>query len=127
MSRRRAASPPAFLTGVNLSVSFLLEVVMVAAFSFWGFKVPPPWNIIVGISLPVAVVVVWSLLLAPRALYRIPLPLVAPAALLIFLLAALALADAGLQTPAVVLAVVSAVNAGLGLSIQRRAPEFRST
>ncbi len=69
----------------------------------------------------------WSLLLAPRAVYRIPLPLVGPAALLIFLLAALALADAGLQAPAVVLAVVSAVNAGLGLSLQRRPPEFTAT
>ncbi len=100
---------------------------MVAAFCFWGFRLVPPWNFIVGISLPVAVVIVWSLLLAPRAVYRIPLPLVGPAALLIFLLAALALADAGLQTPAVVLAVVSAVNAGLGLSLQRRPPEFTST
>lgn len=69
----------------------------------------------------------WSLFLAPRAVYRVPLPLVAPAALLVFLLAALALADAGLKIPAVVLAVVSAVNAGLGLSLQRRSSEFTST
>ncbi len=99
---------------------------MVAAFCYWGFRLAPPWNFAVGISLPVAVVIVWSLLLAPKAVYRVPLPLVAPAALLVFLLAALALADTGLKTPAVVLAVASAVNAGLGLALQRRAQQLTS-
>ncbi len=121
MTRRRAASPPTVLTGVQLSIAFLLEVAMVAAFSFWGFKFSAPWNYIVGIGVPAAVVVLWSLFLAPRASHRIPLPVIPQVSLLIFLLAAVALAVAGLPAPAVMLAVVGAANAGLGFYLQRRA------
>ncbi|MDJ0358102.1 YrdB family protein [Paenarthrobacter sp. PH39-S1] len=118
MSRRRAAFPPQLLTGVHLCLAFLLEVAMVAAFCVWGFKFAAPWNYVLGIGVPAAVVVLWSLFLAPRATHRIPLPVIPPVSLLIFLLAAVALSVAELVAPAIVLAVIGAGNAGLGLYLQ---------
>jgi len=60
-----------FLKGLNLLVRFLLELCMLAAIGYWGFKTNSGWTmkIILGIGRPVLIAVVWGLFLAPRATY----------------------------------------------------------
>ena len=58
------------LKGINLAFRFLLELCMLAAVGYWGFKTQSGWGmkLLLGIGLPVVIAVVWSLFLAPRAL-----------------------------------------------------------
>ena len=66
----RAPSP---LRSANLALSFILELAMVAAFSycgFSGFSGALAW--VVGLGLPALIVVLWSLFFAPRAASRLP-------------------------------------------------------
>jgi len=54
---------------LNLAVRFLLELCMLAAVAFWGFKTQSSWimKILFGIGLPVLIAVLWGIFLAPRA------------------------------------------------------------
>ena len=59
------------LKGLNLLVRFLLELCMLVAVGYWGFKTHSGWamKIIFGIGLPVVIAVLWGLFIAPRATY----------------------------------------------------------
>jgi hypothetical protein len=54
---------------LNLSVRFLLELCMLAAVGYWGFKTQSTWpmKILLGIGLPVLIAVLWGTFLAPKA------------------------------------------------------------
>ena len=56
---------------LNLAVRFLLELCLLAAVGYWGFKTNQGWimKIILGIGLPILIAVLWGLFVAPRALY----------------------------------------------------------
>jgi hypothetical protein len=56
---------------LNLVVRFLLELCMLAAVGYWGFKTQSGWGmkIILGIGLPVLIAVIWGLFVAPKARY----------------------------------------------------------
>jgi hypothetical protein len=57
------------LKGLNLLVRFLLELCMLAAVGYWGFKTQSGWGmkILLGIGLPVLIAVLWGMFMAPRA------------------------------------------------------------
>jgi hypothetical protein len=59
------------LKALNLLVRFLLELCMLAAVGYWGFKTHSGWTmkIIFGIGLPVVIAVLWGLFIAPKATY----------------------------------------------------------
>lgn len=59
------------LKGLNLLVRFLLELCMLAAVGYWGFKTNSTWlmKIMFGIGLPILIAVLWGLFIAPRATY----------------------------------------------------------
>ena len=59
------------LKSLNLLVRFILELCMLAAVGYWGFTTQSGWamRIILGIGLPVLLILIWSLFMAPRALY----------------------------------------------------------
>ena len=61
------------LKGLNLGVRFLLELCMLAAVAFWGFKTQNSWlmKILLGIGLPVLIAILWGMFLAPRATHRL--------------------------------------------------------
>ncbi len=61
------------LKTLNLGVRFLLELCMLVAVAYWGFNAESGWalKIIFGIGLPILLIVIWSLLLAPKAAYRL--------------------------------------------------------
>lgn len=59
------------LKALNLLVRFLLELCMLAAVGYWGFKAGSGWamKIILGIGLPILIAVLWGLFIAPKAIY----------------------------------------------------------
>ena len=54
---------------LNLAVRFLLELCMLAAVGYWGFKTQSTWvlKVLFGIGLPVLIAVLWGTFLAPKA------------------------------------------------------------
>ena len=54
---------------MNLALRFLLELCMLAAVAFWGFKTQNNWlmKIFLGIGLPVLIATLWGMFLAPKA------------------------------------------------------------
>lgn len=58
------------LKTLNLLVRFLLELCMLAAVGYWGFKTQSgAMRMIAGVGLPILLIVIWGLFVAPRALY----------------------------------------------------------
>ena len=57
----------------NLTLSFLLELCLLAAFGYWGFKTGPNLllQIILGISAPLGVAVLWGIWMAPASARRL--------------------------------------------------------
>ncbi|MCE9644967.1 MAG: YrdB family protein [Chloroflexi bacterium] len=59
----------AVLKGLNLLIRFLLELCMLAAVGYWGFKTRSGWllKILFGIGLPVLIAMLWGTYIAPKA------------------------------------------------------------
>ncbi len=97
---------------LNLALRFVLELAGIVALAWWGFHaMEGPAAGLLGIGAPVALIVVWSLFVAPRARYpqAAPVRLVAGTATLEATAAALALA--GATTAAITLAALVGINA----------------
>lgn len=56
---------------LNLLVRFLLELSMLAAVGYWGFKTHPSWamKILFGVGLPILIAVLWGVFVSPKATY----------------------------------------------------------
>lgn len=54
---------------LNLAIRFLLELCMLAAVGYWGFKTQTGWlmKILFGIGLPILIAFLWGAFLAPKA------------------------------------------------------------
>ncbi|WP_394938773.1 YrdB family protein [Psychromicrobium sp. YIM B11713] len=108
------------LTGINGVIAFILEVAMLVAFFFWGFRsFPAPWGVLLGILVPLVVVVLWSYLMAPKAKRRLSWPAQPLLALLLFVLAGLGLIVVKLTLPGVILMVLAVLNAALSFYLHR--------
>ncbi len=61
------------LKGINLGVRFLLELAMLAAVGYWGFKTHSSWamKLLFGIGLPLLLAVIWGYFMAPRSTHRL--------------------------------------------------------
>ncbi len=61
------------LKSLNLAIRFLLELCMLVAIGYWGFSTHTGWvlKVIFGVGLPILLIVIWGLLLAPRATHRL--------------------------------------------------------
>jgi Protein of unknown function (DUF2568) len=53
----------------NEVLAFLLEIVAIAALTFWGWKAG---GVLLALALPVVAIVLWGLFAAPRARFRVP-------------------------------------------------------
>ncbi|MDJ0313008.1 YrdB family protein [Arthrobacter sp. H35-D1] len=91
----------------TMVLGFVLEVAMLAAFLYWGFQQAAPWDMVLGLGIPVAVVVLWGAFLAPRSARRLPDATVGGVSLALFLAAAAALAGAELAGLAIAMALLS--------------------
>jgi Protein of unknown function (DUF2568) len=98
-----------------LTVRFLVELATLAALAVAGASanVGLGWQIVLAIGGPVLLAVIWGLVMAPRARRRIADPARLVVEIVLFLLAALALALAGHVVAAVIYAVIAVGAAGL--------------
>jgi hypothetical protein len=103
------------LKGANLAVAFLLEVVALIAFAFWGWTVGSndAARLVLVIALPVVAALLWGAFLSPKPEFQLPVAVVAFAQLAFFVLAALALWASGHRVAAVLTAAVLLVNRAL--------------
>ncbi|TYP75418.1 uncharacterized protein DUF2568 [Paenibacillus methanolicus] len=83
--------------GFFLGVIFLCELAALAAYGYWGLKLPAPLLVkgAVMLGLPIAVALVWGLFLAPKASYPVSPVLGLSMKTLVFGFAAMALHAAG--------------------------------
>lgn len=100
------------LKTTNAGLAFFLELAMLASFGYWGFygdkSVLTKW--VLGLGLPLIVAVVWGILLAPQAAYRLNMTSGAMLSLILFLLAATALFQTQHHTLAIIFAVLAIIN-----------------
>lgn len=100
------------LKALNLGLAFFLEVFMLIAFMWGGFSlhVSMPIKVLVGIGVPVAVVVLWSLYFAPTSANRIPSPWLQLAIFALYSVAAFVLTKGGNRHTALIFLMFGAVN-----------------
>ena len=100
------------LKWTNLGLAFALELCMLAAFAYWGARTGEGVlaKVALGVGAPLLVAIIWGLFMAPKAAFPLSMPVHTALFLLIFGVAAFALARAGQPTLAIVLAVVSVLN-----------------
>ncbi len=100
------------LKTINSALAFFLELIMLAAFSYWGFhgekSILMKW--LLGIGTPLAAAFIWGLYLAPKAEHRLNITAGAILSLVLFLGAALALYQTGHSALAITLAVIIIIN-----------------
>lgn len=102
------------MRAINLGVRFLLEMAALAAFAYWGARVvdtPLRWALAVGA--PLAMALVWGRWIAPKAPTRLEDPLRLGVEVVIFALAAIALASVGLTNLGIALAAVATTSLSL--------------
>lgn len=82
---------------LNLALRFLLELCMLAAVGYWGFKTQSTWalKILFGIGLPLLIAVLWGEFLAPKATHPLRGASFLTLELVLFSLGAIALFSAG--------------------------------
>jgi hypothetical protein len=102
----------AILKGINLALAFLLELVMLFAFGYWGFQTGDSTiiHVIFGLGLPVIAIIIWSIYNAPQSKRRLPRTPRTILEVVMFGLGALALAAAGQIIFAVIFIVVVLIN-----------------
>jgi hypothetical protein len=102
----------------NLAAAFLLELCMLGAFAFWGFRTGEGllMQLVLGIGVPALAVVLWGVFLAPKSGRRLTGSAYLALKALLFGLAALALAAAGQTALALIFAAAAAINQALLLA-----------
>lgn len=92
-----------------LTARFLLELGLLAALSYWGFQAGDGVlvKVLLGLGAPLLAAVVWGMFLSPKASVRLPPAVLVVLELVLFAIAAAALAVAGHPALAVALAVAA--------------------
>jgi hypothetical protein len=105
------------LRGVTLTARFLCELAMLAALAYWGFGAGA-W--VAGIGAPLLAAAVWGAFVAPKARWPVPSPVRVAIELVLFAVAAAALAAAGQPVAGLVLGVAGVVTSLLNEAQERR-------
>ncbi len=100
------------MTTANLALRFIVELAAVGAVGYWGFTHTGLGlgRIVLGIGAPLALIIVWSLVIAPDAANPLSQPQRDVIGTALLVLAAGAVAAAGYPTAAVVFGAVVVVN-----------------
>jgi hypothetical protein len=83
------------LRGLNLTLSFVLELAFVAADTYWCLTLKGWIHVLLGALAAVVAIAFWAIWMAPNATRRIGWPIRPIVALVLFVVAALALLDRG--------------------------------
>lgn len=81
-----------------LAAFFVLELIAIVVFSYWGYRADAgqPIDILLAIAIPLAVVVLWGMFLAPKAsVPALSLPTRTALKFVVFALASAALYESG--------------------------------
>ncbi|MGI8689818.1 MAG: YrdB family protein [Thermomicrobiales bacterium] len=100
------------IKSLNLALAFFLELCLLAALGYWGFRIGSGWTarIALGIGVPAVVIAVWGAFLAPASSLRLHDPWLLLAMIVLFGAATAALYAAGRSTLAWILAALFVVN-----------------
>ena len=103
---------PRPLHAVNEALAFLLELAAFGLMAWWGFTTGTGLavHLLLGIGTPALAMVLWGLVAAPKARFRVPLPGVLLLKAAVFGGAAVCLAALGHSGWALAFAVVALVN-----------------
>jgi len=105
-----------------LATRFLCELGLLAGLAYWGFTVgegATAW--LLGLGAPAVAAVVWGLFVAPKARYKVSMPIRLSFELDLFILATLALWFAGAPVAGLLLGVLGATTSGLNALMENRA------
>lgn len=116
----------AAILALNLGLRFLLEPCLLAAVGYWGFHVGGK-SPVRRLGLPILVVVVWGVFIAPKATVKVPTAVWVLLQVALFGGASLGLFSAGQMGLAIVLAVAVALNSLALYLLQRCAALSQST
>ena len=85
------------IKSINLLLRFLLELCLLVAFGYWGFKTGQPMMVKIGLGIggPLLFAVIWGIFLAPNSSRRLQEPWLLLLELVIFGLALAALYRTG--------------------------------
>lgn len=100
------------LKSINLTISFLLELALIAAVAAWGFglQTPLPSRVLLGLGLPAVVIALWAVFLARRSAHRVPGLWKPILALILFLGGAALLIGGGHVLLGILFAIVAVLN-----------------
>jgi hypothetical protein len=101
----------------NLALSLFLELCMVLAYGYWGFKTGSGLisQLLLGIGVPLVVIVIWGIFLAPASKQRLQGVPHWTLEIILFVAAIVALFVAGQPNWATIFAVLYAINVTLRL------------
>jgi len=105
----------ATLRAANLGLRFVLELCMLAALAYWGFRNGDGTlrHVIVGIGAPLLAAIFWGLFLSPKATFTLALPVKLAFEIVVFALAIVALYASGQHLLAIIFAIVAIVSRSL--------------
>ncbi len=97
---------------INLTLSFLLEIAMLASLCYWGFTIHGTLllHLTLGICIPAILIIFWSVYLAPNGKRRAKLAAGSVTSSVLFICAAAVLSSTGQELTALIIAVVSIAN-----------------
>lgn len=108
----------------NLGLRFLLELAMLAAVAFWGFRAGPslPLKLLLGLGGPLLFAAVWGVFISPKARYPLSRTSRLALELLLFAIAALLLVIAGRSLLAVLFGGLVLVSSSIHFLTEPRNP-----
>ncbi|WP_433475462.1 YrdB family protein [Spirillospora sp. CA-142024] len=106
---------PGPLHALNEGLAFVLEIVAIIALAWWGFTTGGNIlvNVVLGVATPVVAMVLWGLFAAPRARFKVALPLVLLVKAVVFGAGALGFYGVGHPGSALAFAVITLINTAL--------------
>ncbi|MFL5758937.1 MAG: YrdB family protein [Thermomicrobiales bacterium] len=109
------------LKAANSGLRFLLELCALASLCYWGFHTGDSTaaDIVLGIGAPLLMAIIWGIFVSPRARVRLPSFPKFVLGVVILVLAAVALSNAGFPGLAIAFEVLIAVNAVLMIMLDQ--------
>jgi hypothetical protein len=100
------------LKNTNLAIRFVLELCMLAAFTYWGYHITGrgALKIIAAIGSPLIAAIIWGLFLSPKAKVKLILPVRVLMELILFCTAGWLLYNLGKEMQGLLLGGIFIVN-----------------
>ncbi|WP_232248602.1 YrdB family protein [Streptacidiphilus rugosus] len=113
----------------NEGLAFALELVALGALAWWGFHTGSGIlvHLLLGLGAPAVMAWSWGMIAAPRAKYKIALPLVIVFKVLVFVLSSAAVYATGSHTFALVFGVVALLNTAVATADREAMTRQRDT